>query len=47
MNMDGENITEKTPTSFQRSLLLPSPEVREDGKKRDPGNEVEIIIQKK
>ena len=46
MNMDGENITEKITASFQRSLLLPSPGVREDGKKRDPGNEVEIIIQK-
>ena len=46
MNMDGENITEKITTSFPRSLLLPSPGVREDGKKRDPGNEVQIIIQK-
>ena len=46
MNMDGENITEKIITSFPRSFLLPSPEVREDRKKRDPGNQVEIIIQK-
>ena len=46
MNIDGENITEKFITSFPRSLLLPSPGVREDRKKRDPGNQVEIIIQK-
>ena len=43
MNMDGEHITEKITTSFQRSLLLPSPGVREDGKverswKRGPKN---------
>ena len=46
MNMDGENMTEKITISFPRSLLLSSPGMREDGKKRDPGNEVEIIIKK-
>ena len=49
MNMDGENITEKNKKNHNLvpgSLHLPSPGVREDGKRRHPGNEVGIIIRK-
>ena len=30
------------PTSFQGPLLFPSPGAREEGKRRGPGNEVDV-----